>query len=301
MRHRLSMQFAALSRRWRPRRLIRRAAVLSQQRRASLRWTARRVSGMTAAAIIAACGVMASTYHSNKGGQDRQDVLSAQKTAPIFAGALLTGAPFSLEGPDMVALATRATRLQAAATAGGQLSQSLMAGSAVPEAARRLTRCWNHAARRYHVNPLLLIAIGTVESRLHNNTVNINADGSRDLGLMQINSIHLPRLEQQGITSTMLLEDPCVSIITGAEILAQNVKRHGNTWNAVGAYNAGSRADRQARRTLYANKVQRAYGALLSKVDPDNGPMQGEIPMRIDTSISLRAGPVHPAIRHPAG
>ncbi|WP_320533808.1 lytic transglycosylase domain-containing protein [Robbsia andropogonis] len=301
MRHRLPMQFAALSRRWRPRRLIHRAAVLSQQRRASLRWTARRVSGMTAAAIIAACGLMASTYHGNKGGRDRQDVLSAQKTAPIFAGALLTGAPFSLEGPDMVALATRATRLQAAATAGGQLSQSLMAGSAVPEAARRLTRCWNHAARRYHVNPLLLIAIGTVESRLHNNTVNINADGSRDLGLMQINSIHLPRLEQQGITSTMLLEDPCVSIITGAEILAQNVKRHGNTWNAVGAYNAGSRADRQARRTLYANKVQRAYGALLSKVDPDNGPMQGEIPKRIDTSISLRAGPVHPAIRHPAG
>lgn len=44
--------------------------------------------------------------------------------------------------------------------------------------------CWQLAASRYHVDPLLLYAIAKVESGLNPSARNINSDGSQDIGLM---------------------------------------------------------------------------------------------------------------------
>lgn len=125
--------------------------------------------------------------------------------------------------------------------------------------------CWQLAASRYHVDPLLLYAIAKVESGLNPHARNINGDGSEDIGLMQINSRHLPALAQFGITERHLITQPCTSVMVGAWILAGFIQQKGYGWQAVGAYNAGAKPGRDARRTRYALAVWRYYGELLQQ------------------------------------
>jgi soluble lytic murein transglycosylase-like protein len=112
--------------------------------------------------------------------------------------------------------------------------------------------CWDEAAARYRVSSELLYAIARTESALDPQAVGRNRNGTRDIGLMQINSAWLPTLAVHGIGERDLF-DPCTSIHVGAWILAGNVQRLGYTWDAVGAYNAVSPALRRA----YVDKVSR--------------------------------------------
>ena len=112
--------------------------------------------------------------------------------------------------------------------------------------------CWDEAAARYGLSSQLLYAIARTESGLNPAAVGRNRDGSRDIGLMQINSSWLPTLASHGIAEHHLF-DACTSIHVGAWILAGNVSRLGYTWEAVGAYNARSAPLRRA----YAHKVHR--------------------------------------------
>jgi soluble lytic murein transglycosylase-like protein len=114
---------------------------------------------------------------------------------------------------------------------------------------------WQQAAQRYGVSADLLYAIAQVESDLRPQAVNrghLARTGSYDIGLMQINSSHLPTLRRYGIGERDLF-DPCTSIHVGAWILAGNVQRLGYTWEAVGAYNAANPELRRA----YVEKVRR--------------------------------------------
>jgi hypothetical protein len=100
--------------------------------------------------------------------------------------------------------------------------------------------CWKQAAVRYGIPAPLLVAIARVESNLNPDAVSRvgNAKGgSYDIGMMQINSSHLPTLAKYGISEHDLY-DACTNIHVGAWILAQNFQRNGATWNAVGANNA---------------------------------------------------------------
>ncbi|ARL38901.1 lytic transglycosylase domain-containing protein [Burkholderia pseudomallei] len=124
--------------------------------------------------------------------------------------------------------------------------------------------CWTRAGERHGIDPLLLVAIAKVESSMDPRAFNRNRNGTYDIGLMQINSTHLPRLVKVGITHKRLIEEPCTSIDTGAAILAEFVERHGYTWNAVGAYNAGSSPKRAPARKAYAMKVWAVYRDLTS-------------------------------------
>jgi len=111
--------------------------------------------------------------------------------------------------------------------------------------------CWEDASRRYNVAPVLLQAIAKQESGFNPRARSVrNADGSYDIGLMQINSAHLPMLARLGIREADLYE-PCTSIHVGAWLLSQNFRRMGHSWLAVGAYNAAS----HAKRAVYARRI----------------------------------------------
>ncbi len=119
--------------------------------------------------------------------------------------------------------------------------------------------CFDDAGRRYGIAPALLRAIAAVESNLDPQAERRNQDGSRDIGLMQVNSRWLPHLARYGITAESLSSDVCLNIHVGAWILAQEIQRYGYGWEAVGAYHTGAGADarRRQRRARYALRVHR--------------------------------------------
>lgn len=126
----------------------------------------------------------------------------------------------------------------------------------VPGAEAGLDDCFAAAAERYGIASELLRAIAAHESRFDPAAEGRNIDGSRDIGVMQINTWWLPRLAEYGIDESHLRE-PCTNVHVGAWILAGNIARYGYTWDAVGAYNAGTAETEEAkkRRENYAHKV----------------------------------------------
>jgi soluble lytic murein transglycosylase-like protein len=112
--------------------------------------------------------------------------------------------------------------------------------------------CLDAAAAYRHISPRLVRAIAQQESGMRANAINVNANGSEDIGLMQINSSWLPKLARFGIRREHLF-NACVNAYVGTWILASNIRQFGPTWKAVGAYNATS----SSRQLVYANSIYR--------------------------------------------
>lgn len=132
--------------------------------------------------------------------------------------------------------------------------------------------CFDQAAQRYGLHALELAAHACVESSMRPGAINdahAARTGSVDLGLMQINSRHLPRLAGRGITRETLLTDACANIDVGASILADLKSRHGDSWTATGAYNAGCTQLKGAKcdeaRSKYAWRVYAAMQSLAQR------------------------------------
>ena len=124
--------------------------------------------------------------------------------------------------------------------------------------------CWDAAGAYHGIDPWLLYAIGDVESKHNPRAVNgSNSNGTRDLGMMQINSIWLPELRRHGVTDSALF-NACASTYIGAWILSKNIRRHGYTWQAIATYNVGSLSTPARERIgrAYAGKVYAAYARL---------------------------------------
>jgi soluble lytic murein transglycosylase-like protein len=129
----------------------------------------------------------------------------------------------------------------------------LLAGS-IGQTAFAQADCWHDAAKSYGLEPLELGAIACVESRL--NAGAISPVGAR--GVMQV----MPSNAHAVGMHPDLLWDACTNIYMGAFVLAQMKARYGNTWEAVGAYNASCTklkgASCRKARTEYAWLVYRA-------------------------------------------
>ena len=126
--------------------------------------------------------------------------------------------------------------------------------------AREAQACWEEVGQRYNINPYLLAAVAKTESNFNARAVRQNTNGTRDIGVMQINSIWLPALARYGVTEAHLY-DPCANIAVGAWILSQQQGRYGNTWEAVGAYHSKT----PSYKWKYANSVQTNLAKLLPR------------------------------------
>lgn len=65
-----------------------------------------------------------------------------------------------------------------------------------------------------------------------------NANGSRDIGCMQINSVHLPLLASYGISEQALYRNECQNIMVGVWILHSGLQSASSLWVGVGNYNS---------------------------------------------------------------
>jgi len=94
--------------------------------------------------------------------------------------------------------------------------------------------CFNEAVTEYGVELPLLIAIAEKESGFNPRAINNkNADGSFDIGIMQINSSWI-----KGKYIKEHFYEPCFNIKFGAYVLSDNLARWGKNWRGVGKYNA---------------------------------------------------------------
>lgn len=102
--------------------------------------------------------------------------------------------------------------------------------------------------QKYGVAPELLWAIAKTESNFNPQAINSNTNGSTDIGLMQINTIHLEELNNLGISEEMLFI-PEVNVDVGAYVLSRCIKKHGENWKAINCYNG------RIKRNNYVYKV----------------------------------------------
>lgn len=129
--------------------------------------------------------------------------------------------------------------------------------------------CFNEAGTMFRIEPNLIKAIALVESNLKKDSIGRNRDKknnikSFDYGLMQINQMHIPMLKKRGIIKDErdLLDNPCLNIKIGTEILYKHFSRCGMTWQCLGTYNAGFAMDNQKKRLQYAQKIYIVYTRL---------------------------------------
>lgn len=113
--------------------------------------------------------------------------------------------------------------------------------------------CFEEAAARHGVNAFMLSVIASHESRLNETSVVTNSDGSVDMGLMGINSVHLNDLRVFGIGREQLLSG-CVNVNVGAWLLSKKIKKYGNTWRAYGAYHS----ENEPYSSIYQRKIYEA-------------------------------------------
>ena len=121
---------------------------------------------------------------------------------------------------------------------------TLMAGPAsartvAPIEDSTITQCVEPAAAFHKVNPFILKAILKVESAYNARAINRNGNGTVDVGIAQMNSMHFKELSTHGVAPEDLF-DPCVGIYVAGWHLAKQLKAHGNTWFAIGAYHSAT-------------------------------------------------------------
>lgn len=148
----------------------------------------------------------------------------------------------------------------------------------LPTHEHSILECIAIAARTYDIPAEYLWAIGSVESGLTSVVGPKNKNGTHDIGIMQINTSHLPYLEKYGITRSRLLHEPCLNIHVGAWVLRGNINQHGETWEAIGAYNASKR--RPDLRLKYAKKIRKKLAWLVEwrnkRTDDEQNPLRAQ-------------------------
>jgi len=118
--------------------------------------------------------------------------------------------------------------------------------------------CFEKAGALYGVNPALLWAIGWVESNLNHSAANYNSNGTKDVGVMQINSSWKDK-----VCWKLVEKHPCYNVMVAAWILRMCADKYGYDWNAVCCYHTGKplsalKGEARKRALRYIRKVHEA-------------------------------------------
>ena len=113
--------------------------------------------------------------------------------------------------------------------------------------------CINDAAIQHHVPAAMILSVIKIENGRNGLRVK-NTNGTYDLGVMQINSSWVPKLQNKGITETQITFDPCVNVFVGTWILAQGIA-NAEGWKGVGNYHSYT----SKHNSVYREKVKKFY------------------------------------------
>lgn len=106
-----------------------------------------------------------------------------------------------------------------------------------------LAACLMMAAQTYSVPPAVLLGIYQVEGGKVGQEVGPNANGSYDLGPMQINTVWLDDLSDRwGVSEhtarRWVRDDPCTNVGVSAWILRQHIDETGSLAKAIANYHS---------------------------------------------------------------
>jgi hypothetical protein len=128
-----------------------------------------------------------------------------------------------------------------------------------------LLACMIAVSQLHQLPPRILPAIWATEGgRI--GTVRANANGTEDLGLMQVNSVWLPALARgtglpQAELRRRLIEDGCFSIAVAGAILRFHVEaERGDLMRAIGNYHSRTPGLHEAYRVRVEHNAARLFG-----------------------------------------
>lgn len=116
--------------------------------------------------------------------------------------------------------------------------------------------CVAQSAVYFKIHPRIILSIADVEGGKNGSYVK-NKNGTHDMGIMQINTIHLPEIQQEypQITESRIVNDTCVNVYLSAKILYKKMKGKYSFWEGVGNYHSKTPHIREK----YLNKLFAAY------------------------------------------
>ena len=120
--------------------------------------------------------------------------------------------------------------------------------------------CWDYAGAHFKLDPWRLMAIAGVESRFTHGALGNNTNNTSDLGLMQVNTIHLKEAARYGISKTDMQYDSCKNVVFAAYILKQCIGKYGDNVWGYGCYHSQTRS----KQYNYGQKVVKEYDFLVN-------------------------------------
>jgi len=106
--------------------------------------------------------------------------------------------------------------------------------------AKSYISCIDNASKKYNVPSLL---IDLIANKLESGSVGLksmNSNGTYDMGIMQINSIHLKELEKYNVTENDLVNNACINIDVGTWILSKEILKTKSYAKGLGRYHSGN-------------------------------------------------------------
>lgn len=126
-----------------------------------------------------------------------------------------------------------------------------------PPFSTAVERCIVPAAIYHQVNHDILRAVLKVESGLKPEAVGRNDNGTVDVGIGQMNSMHFKELAKYGVAPEYL-KDACVGTYVSAWHLKKGIAKYGNTWFGIATYHSATPYFNNRYQILLRNELVKA-------------------------------------------